>query len=113
MADESAEQLKKQIDVLEKKLALYENHGGVRLYYALNKKQNEMADMLNATNLKILPLDDPKDKTFERIRFIINDSSGLAAAIKSLGESVGITGDEEKDKRRKVPFMETIADKRT
>lgn len=96
---------------LEELLKKYEENGIAKLYYSLNRKAWEMADMLNSINLKDLILDDPKDKTFERIRFIINDSSGIAAAVKSLGETAGVTGDEQKDVSRK-PFVELIADAR-
>lgn len=106
------EQEQKKMAVLEKKLALYEKDGAVKLYYSLNRKMNEFADILNNTNLKDVKLDDPKDKTFERLKVIWNDSSGLAVAVKSLGESAGITGDEDKDNKRKVSFIDTIADKR-
>lgn len=96
---------------LEELLRKYEENGIAKLYYSLNRKAWEMADMLNSINLKDLTLDDPKDKTFERIRFIINDSSGIAAAVKSLGETAGVTGDEKKDIIRK-PFVDTLADQR-
>lgn len=88
------------IESLQYKLDKYEENGAAKLYYALNRKAWEMADMLNSVNLKNLALDDPKDKTFERIRFIINDSSGVATSVKSLGDIVGITGDEKKDIKR-------------
>lgn len=88
------------ITSLQEKLNKYEENGAAKLYYALNRKAWEMADMLNSVNLKNLALDDPKDKTFERIRFIINDSSGVATSVKSLGDIVGITGNEIKDIKR-------------
>ena len=69
------------IESLQEQLKRYEENGAAKLYYSLNRKMNEMADMLNSINLKSLQLDDPKDKTFERMRFIINDSSGIAAAV--------------------------------
>lgn len=99
------------IESLQEQLKRYEENGAAKLYYSLNRKMNEMADMLNSINLKSLQLDDPKDKTFERMRFIINDSSGIAAAVKSLGETAGVTGDEKKDVSRK-PFVDTLADQR-
>lgn len=39
------------VEELERKLALYENNGSAKLFYALNRKQNEMGDMLNKVNL--------------------------------------------------------------
>ena len=96
-----------EMDDLKKK---YEENGPAKLYYALNRKAWEMADMLNSINMKNIALDDPKDKTFERMRFIINDSSGIANAVKALGEAAGVTGDEDKDvQKRRVTTPETMA----
>lgn len=91
------EQEQKKVSVLERRLAAYEENGPAKLYYSLNRKSWEMADMLNAKNIKDIPLEDPKDKTFERFRFIINDSTGIATAVEALGKTAGITNDEEKD----------------
>lgn len=89
-----------KIKELEDKLKKYEEDGVAKLYYALNRKAWEMADILNSTNLKNVNLDDPKDKTFDRLKVIWNDSTSLSAAVKSLGDSVGVTGDEEGDVRK-------------
>ena len=97
-----------ELEIIVKK---YEENGPAKLFYSLNRKAWEMADMLNSVNLKTITIDDPKDKSFERIRFVINDSSSVAAAVKALGETAGITYDEAKDvsaKRRTTP--ESIAD---
>ena len=89
------------LEELKHKLSLYEQ----------NRKANEMADLLNKTNISNLLLDDPKDKTFERLKVIWNDSASISAAIKELGISAGVTGDEQKDVVKK-PFVETIAESR-
>jgi hypothetical protein len=89
--------LEKELEFANQKLSFFENNGTAKLYYALNKKANEMADLLNKHSLSTLNLDDPKDKTFERLKIIWNDSSSLTEAIKSLEQSAGITGDESKD----------------
>lgn len=99
------------IEDLQAKVKIYEQNGAAKLFYALNRKANEMADLLNKTNLSTLTLDDPKDKTFERLKVIWNDSSSIALAIKDLGISAGVTGDEDKDIAKK-PFVETIAESR-
>lgn len=101
-----------KIDVLEKKLALYEQNGAAKLFYSLNRKMNEMADLMNKTKLSDLTLDDPKDKTFERLKVIWNDAASIAVAVKALGESAGVTGDEKKDVEKK-PFNERIAMERS
>jgi len=92
--------------------ALYESNGAAKLYYSLNRKMNEMADLMNKTNIGALALDDPKDKTFDRLKVIWNDAASIATAIKSLGELAGVTNDEAKDVARK-PFVDTIASPRT
>jgi hypothetical protein len=48
---------------LKAKLALYEQNGSAKLYYSLNRKMNEMADLMNKNNLAVIPIEDPKDKT--------------------------------------------------
>lgn len=100
-----------EIEELKRRLELYEQNGTAKLYYALNRKANEMADLLNKTNLSNLNLDDAKDKTFERLKIIWNDSASLSNAIKELGISAGVTGREDEDVSKK-PFVETIADSR-
>jgi len=85
------------LDEAEKIINLYEQNGAAKLFYALNRKMNEMADRLNNTDLKTISLDDPKDKTFDRIKVIWNDAASIAAAVKTLGETAGITHDEDKD----------------
>jgi hypothetical protein len=92
----------------EEKIALYEQNGAAKLYYSLNRKMNEMADLMNKTNLSTLLLDDPKDKTFERLKVIWNDAASIAVAIKTLGDSAGVTGDEKKDVEKK-PFNDRLA----
>lgn len=100
-----------RIQELEDKLKIYEQNGAAKLFYALNRKANEMADLLNKTNLSTLSLDDPKDKTFERLKVIWNDSASISTAIKELGFSAGVTNDESKDVAKK-PFNDRIAESR-
>ncbi len=85
------------LEEAEKIISYYEQDGSTRLYYALNRKQNEMADMLNKSNLSTLDLTDAKDKTFERLKVIWNDAASISGAVKALGDAAGITGDEQKD----------------
>lgn len=102
------------IKELKDRIALYENDGAAKLFYALNRKMSEMADRLNATNLKTIALDDPKDKTFDRLKVIWNDASSIAVAVKSLGETAGILGENEDAEttngKYKVTTPESIAD---
>ena len=85
------------IQELNERLKKYEENGVAKLYYSLNRKAWEMADLMNAHNLRTLDIDDPKSKTFDRLKVIWQDASSLAKAVKTLGEASGITGDEEKD----------------
>lgn len=96
---------------LKAKLALYEQNGGAKLYYSLNRKMNEMADLMNRHTLSSMPIEDPKDKTFDRLKVIWNDAASIANAVKELGKVAGITGDEEKDIEKK-PFLDTLAEDR-
>lgn len=102
----------KTIEELELTLRKYEENGAAKLYYALNRKMWEMADLLNSVSLKNLDIGDPKDKTFERLKVIWNDSSSISTAVQSLGNAIGVTGEEDKDiqnsRRRTTP--ESIAD---
>jgi hypothetical protein len=82
---------------LQEKIRLYERNGAAKLFYALNRKMNEMAERLNKTDLVTIVLDDPKDKTFDRIKVIWNDAASIATAVKALGETAGITNDEIED----------------
>lgn len=103
--------MSESIEELETRLRLYEQNGAAKLYYSLNRKMNEMADLMNGTNLKNLDIQDAKDKTFERLKVIWNDAASIATAVKALGEAAGVTQDEQKDVNRK-PFLDTLAVKR-
>jgi hypothetical protein len=95
-------------------IKLYEQNGAAKLYYALNRKMNEMADMLNKQTLSTLDLTDAKDKTFERLKIIWNDASSIATAVKTLGETAGVTNNETVDVNKspfkRVTTSESIAD---
>jgi len=99
------------IESLKELLKKYEEDGVAKLYYSLRRKAWEMADLMNSTNLKNLDIDDPKSKTFDRLKIVWQDASNIAVAVKSLGEAAGVTGDEEKDVHKK-PFVDTIASTR-
>jgi hypothetical protein len=96
---------------LQAKISLYEQNGAAKLFYSLNRKMNEMADLMNKNNLGTMLIDDPKDKTFDRLKVIWNDAASIANAVKALGDIAGVTGSEQKDVERK-PFIETVAETR-
>lgn len=94
--------MSESIEELKKKVAHYEGNGAAKLFYALNRKMSEMAERLNKTDLVTITLDDPKDKTFDRIKVIWNDAASIAGAVKTLGEVSGASGDELKDIRTPI-----------
>lgn len=106
------QRLLERIKELESRILLYEQNGSAKLYYALERKMNEMANLMNKTNLETLDIDDPKSKSFDRLKVIWNDASSIAIAVKALGEAAGISGDEEKDvkPRIRITSPESIAD---
>jgi len=108
-----AEEIKdiKKVLTDTEKVKLYEQNGIAKLYYSLNRKANEMGDLMNKHNLGTMTIDDPKDKTFDRLKVIWNDATSLATAVTELGKIAKITGNEEEDINNK-PFVETIADAR-
>lgn len=99
------------LEELQNKLKLYEQNGAAKLYYSLNRKMNEMADMLNKVNLGTLDVQDPKDKTFERLKVIWGDAASIAQGVDALGRLAKVTGNEPEDVGRK-PFVDTIAESR-
>ncbi len=99
------------IDDLKKKLALYEQNGAAKAAYSINRKLNELADMLNKINVSEIDISDPKDKSFERLKVAWGEMASLGEAYKTLADSAGITGDESKDIARK-PFNDRIAESR-
>ena len=109
--------LEKQVANLQGKNAYYEQDGVGKLYYSLQRKANEMADLLNDNKLTSLMLspDDPKDKTFERLQKVWSDAESVSNAIKSLGVLAGIGQEVTADKKEvfqvKKPFSpENMAD---
>lgn len=95
-------------------IRLYEQNGPAKLFYALNRKMNEMADMLNKQSLTNLDLTDAKDKSFERIKAIWDSAEKVASAAKVLGDAAGITGEETTDTSKpsfkRITTPESIAD---
>jgi hypothetical protein len=114
---ESIEELEERIKELEKtntyltsQKSKYEN-GDAKLYYALQRKMTEMANLLNIHNLEDCELDDPKSKSFDRLAAMLQKCETISASASALGIVAGITGNEKLDTTKK-PFVETIADSR-
>ena len=108
--------LEKQIAYLQSKNAYYEQDGIGKLYHALNRKANEMAELLNKTSLTAIDIDDPKIKTFERLQKIWVDAGTISSSIKALEVLAGINQENKEDKKEvvqinKKPFSpENMAD---
>jgi hypothetical protein len=107
--------LQKQIVYLEGKNSYYEQDGIGKLYHALNRKANEMAELLNKTSLTAIDIDDPKIKTFERLQKIWVDAGTISASIKELEVLAGISSSvvdikKEQQQVRKPFSPENMAD---
>lgn len=100
------------IEELKNKIALYERPGASAMFYALNRKMNEIASLLNSVTLKNIDIAAKSDASFERVFKLLEKSEGISTAAKALGEFAGITNDEDKD--TKTPIFritpETMAD---
>jgi len=113
---ESLEDIKKELDqerrkvkILEEKVTAFEMPGNAKLYYSLNRNMNDLADMLNARSLKTVNIDDASDKTMERMKIIWSAIKSLSETVATLGQSAGVTGDEEKDMKKKTSFLDKFA----
>ena len=110
--EDKIKDLEKQIAYLESKNAYYQQDGIGKLYHALNRKANEMAELLNKTSLTSIDIDDPKIKTFERLQKIWVDAGTISESIKSLEVLAGINQDDKKEVvHNRRPFSpENMAD---
>jgi predicted site-specific integrase-resolvase len=114
--EDKIKDLEKQIAYLQGKNNYYEQNGVSKLYYSLQRKANEMADLLNDNKLTSTMIEDPKDKTFERLQKIWTDAESVSNAIKSLGVIAGIGQEATTEKKEvvqvnKKPFSpENMAD---
>jgi len=114
--EDKIKDLEKQIALLQGKNNYYEQNGVSKLYYSLQRKANEMADLLNDNKLTSTMIEDPKDKTFERLQKIWTDAESVSNAIKSLGVIAGIGQEATTEKKEvvqvnKKPFSpENMAD---
>jgi hypothetical protein len=103
---------KKKNDFLAKTLDYYETDGIAKLFYSINRKMNELGEILNNNSIGNINLDDPKDKSFDRIFRLLEKSETISNAAKSLGELAGVTGDEDKDTKKRT-FTSRLAQTRT
>lgn len=88
---------------MEQLIQKYEENGPAKLYYALNRKAWEVADLLNDLNYKDVDLEDAKDKRFERVLKLCESATKMAESVKVLEGIAGITGNEDKDVKKIKP----------
>jgi hypothetical protein len=110
--EQKIDRLEKALDFANRKLLIYEQNGAAKAAYSINRKLNELADMLNKTNVSMIDIADPKDKSFERLKAAWGEMASLGEAFKTLAVSAGITNDEEKDISKK-PFVDRLAEDRS
>ena len=99
---------KKKASLLQSKLDSLDLQGKAKLYYSLNRNMADLSDMLDGVSMKEVNLEDPKDKTMERLKMIWASVKPLVETISLLGESSGITGDEKKDTAKKGSFLDKV-----
>jgi hypothetical protein len=103
--------LKEQNTILSNKLDSYERDGIEKLFNALQRKANEMADLLNKYKLQDIDIDDKNSKAFERIKAVWTDAKTISESIQILKMSVNKEEPEKEKKEKKSPLTaENIAD---
>jgi hypothetical protein len=93
---------------LEDKLKLYESDGIVGAYYSLNRKLNEITNLLNNTDITRVDLADKNDGSWERVLKLFSSVGEINDVMKKLKIDNQLTGDEDKDKSRKKPLIEEL-----
>lgn len=102
----------KRIKQLEEELASYKVNGAVGLYYELNRLVNETVKYTRNTTISSLLTEGEKgDKKFERTMSLIKNAKEHVIDLEEIKIKLGLTGDEEADKRRKN-FIEKVSDQR-
>lgn len=94
--------------ILERKIELYESDGILGAYYALNRKLNEITELLNKTDLTKLDLSDKDDGSWERIMKLFNNVGDINDVMKKLKIDNSLSGDEEKDRNNRKPLIEQL-----
>ena len=69
---------------LEDKIKLYESDGIVGAYYALNRKLNEITELLNNSDISRLDLSDKDDGSWERVMKLFNSVGDINEVMKKL-----------------------------
>jgi hypothetical protein len=70
-----------------------------------------MAELMNAISLRDLDIDDPKSKSFDRLKVIWQGASEIAISLTQLGQMSGVLKSDKKPEDSK-PFVDLIAQDR-
>jgi hypothetical protein len=76
--------------------------------YALNRKLNEITNLLNNNDLSRLDLSDKDDGSWERVMKLFNSVGDINDVMKKLKMDNQLSGDEDKDKSRRKPLIEEL-----
>lgn len=87
---------------------MYESDGIVGAYYSLNRKLNEITELLNKTDLAKLDLSDKDDGSWERVMKLFNNVGEINDVMKKLKLDNSLSGDEEKDRNNRKPLIEQL-----
>lgn len=107
------EKLKKHVEVIEKKLALYEKDATYRAFYSLNRIVNQQVDYLNKFNLEKEIGQNPKDdKVYDRAKGLWESLKTITTDLRSLKSELGLNDEDEERERvikNKITTPESIA----
>ena len=92
--------LKDENAILLSRLDSYERDGVDKLFNALQRKANEMADLLNKYKLTDIDIDDRNSKAFERIKVVWTDAKTISESIQAL--KMAIAKPEEQTQEKKI-----------
>ena len=67
---------------------------------------------MNAISLKDLDIDDPKSKSFDRLKVVWQGASEIAISLTQLGQMAGVLKTEKKAEGESKPFVDLIAQDR-
>jgi hypothetical protein len=94
----------KTLEEALKALAKYEENGPAKLYYSLQRKSWEIADMLNRINMTDIDLDDKDSKKFDRVQKTLAEAVKISESCRILEGIAGITGNEIADVKKLKPI---------
>lgn len=100
------------LEEAERIIDMYEQNGAAKLFYAINRKMNEMASLMNKTNLSMIELDDKDSKSFDRLFKLLEKSQVISNAAQTIQGFAGVTDNEAVDTTKrsfKITTPESMA----